>query len=549
MNPSEISPAHAQELGKYRLIAKLARGGMGDVYLAVAQGPGGFHKLVAVKEMRPDFAGDERYVAMFLEEARLAARLAHPNIVQTYEIGTDGGRHFMTMEYLEGRSLYRVHKQLSSRGGLPVGAHLRVIAEALLGLHYAHELRGFDGEALAIVHRDVSPLNVFVTFDGQAKLLDFGIAKAADSSLETQAGVLKGRLAYMAPEQATGGAVDRRADLYAVGVMIWEAVAGRRMWPGLSDVEIFTRALGDGPPALLAVCPGAPPELAAICARALARRPDDRFPTAAALLEDLDRHLRRRHDAVSMRELGALVSGAFEPERRQMNATIEEALAHLHAGPQSGVMTARSTGAARPSRIDSTRPTDPPEDIANLASFLGATPSRAPASEQRPRPTSARPPLPTIAEGMAPGRRRRRMWIIVAGGAAALGVGAGVAMVRGGLGATVRVSEPPRATMPAPEPVSVGAPESALAPSASAPALKAALAPERPPTTAPSLVALAPAIQRPKVVKVVVAPAAPAVPAPAPAPPTTTAPRTEIDPPVGRAPLHPIVTTNPYGSP
>lgn len=338
MTSTGRSPLCAPELGRYRLVAELARGGMGNVYLAIAQGPGGFNKLLVVKELKPEFAEDETYVAMFLEEARLAARLTHPNIVQTNEVGSDGPRHYMIMEYLDGRSLYRVVRHLGREGGLPVGAHLRVISEALLGLHYAHELCGFDGESLNIVHRDVSPLNVVVTFDGQSKVLDFGIAKAADSSLETQAGVLKGRVAYMAPEQACGDKVDRRADVFAAGVMIWEAAAARRMWPQMSDVEILSQMLREGPPRLRSVCPDAPPDLDAICARALALEPDGRYANAAALFEDLETHLAKRDDALSMRQIGALVSRSFAAERKRMNAVIDESLVRARGGSRSGVM-------------------------------------------------------------------------------------------------------------------------------------------------------------------------------------------------------------------
>jgi serine/threonine protein kinase len=608
MTSHAINPADAPELGKYRLIAKLARGGMGDVYLAVAQGPGGFHKLLAVKEMRPEFVSDERYVTMFLEEARLAARLHHPNIVQTNEVGTDGGRHYMTMEYLDGRSLYRVGKQFAKkRGGLPLGAHLRVIAEALLGLHYAHELCGFDGDPLGIVHRDVSPLNVFVTFDGQAKVLDFGIAKSVDSSIETQAGILKGRLAYMAPEQACASPVDRRADVYAAGVVIWEAVAGRRLWPGMGDVEIYTRTIGEGPPALLSVCPTAPPELAAVCDRAMARRPEDRYPSAAALLEDLDRHLRKRDDSVSMRELGAMVSAAFEDERRQMNATIEEALIALRAGPQSGVMSTRTTEGSvsrDPARVSIIR-----DELANLASLLSATPSR-PASAQgasrddrddRDRPLqpfrSYRPPVPTLVEGSARARRRKKRrsaaTVLALGFAAIASVGAGMIMLRSGRAGLY-------ATVAAPAAAAVGAVQgnaregaaggAGLVPATAIPTATAAPSPSSTPTpilTGPARAAgFAPgtgvatgggngatqSAARPAASAHAAAPAGSAAPgarparpdpargsagstegAPTPSPvafPATSAaaPRPEGDPSGGHAPLHPIVTSNPYGA-
>jgi serine/threonine protein kinase len=311
---------------------------MGDVYLAAAQGPGGFNKLLAVKELKNDLSDDDSYVAMFLEEARLAARLIHPNIVQTNEIGSEGNRHFMVMEYLDGRSLHRIEKRLGKPGPFTVGAHLRVIADALLGLHHAHEMRDFDGEPLDIVHRDVSPLNVFVTFDGQVKVLDFGIAKAVDSSLKTETGVLKGRVAYMAPEHAWGAKVDRRADVYAVGVMIWEAAARRRLWPGMPDVEILARIFREGPPSLRAVRPDVPEELDAICARAMAKYAIDRHPTAADLLEDLESHLAHRDDMVTTREIGTLASHAFAEERTKMTAAIERTLSRLRGGPRSGVM-------------------------------------------------------------------------------------------------------------------------------------------------------------------------------------------------------------------
>ncbi|HXX67550.1 MAG TPA: serine/threonine-protein kinase [Polyangiaceae bacterium] len=422
------SEALATDIGRYRVVAELARGGMGNVYLAIAQGPGGFNKLVAVKELKPEFCEDETYVAMFLEEARLAARLTHPNIVQTYEVGSDGSRHFMIMEYLDGRTLYRIARHLTRYDGFPVGAHLRIIAEALIGLHYAHELCDFDGQSLQIVHRDVSPLNVFLTFDGQTKVVDFGIAKAVDSSLETRTGILKGRIAYMAPEQACGGKVDRRADVYSGGVMIWEAAAGRRLWPKMTDVEVLSHVLREGPPSLRSACPTAPAELDAICARAMARQADDRYPSAAALVEDLQAHLARRHDAMPMREIGALIGRSFEAERRKMSAMIEESIVRVRDSPQSDrlAIANRTSGTQTVSIVRAQR-----DDLGSLPSLLAHTPSSDPsfrladAAASRVATDARR-----VAGVTAPTGRSPLMWLGATTAACVVSTAAALALTR-----------------------------------------------------------------------------------------------------------------------
>jgi serine/threonine-protein kinase len=564
MNATGISAVVTPEIGKYHLIAELARGGMGNVYLAIAQGPGGFHKLLVVKELRPEFADDETYVAMFLEEARLAARLTHPNIVQTNEVGSDGSRHYMIMEYLDGRSLHRISKYLARRGGFPVGAHLRVIAEGLQGLHYAHELAGFDGEPLGIVHRDVSPLNLLVTFDGQAKVLDFGIAKAADSSLETQAGVLKGRIAYMAPEHVRGGKCDRRVDVYAAGVMIWEAAAGRRLWHGMSDVEILTKTLGEGAPRLRSVNPTAPSELDALCARALSPKPADRHPTAAALFADLEDHLHRRDDMTSMREIGAMIRGAFEPERQRMNGIIEDVVARMRSVPRSGVMP---TLALQPLGAG-TQTLSPfrglADDLASVSSLLAATPSAQLTSAERSVPSvsgvrTPRPTVPEVAEGYPPRRTHAPMPIAIG-----LAVGAclvlALAIVHSdsrGQGRDSKVpvqvpaaavTSPPYDTRPI-DPVPRATPSAVSAP---ADAPTAPLAASNP-TSAPRWVAhfrsTAPAALPQR---------APMRDPPEPGRSGSTSSdtsagsveplRPEVDPGGGRAPRRPIVTSNPYGT-
>ena len=311
-------------LGKYRLLAELGQGGMAKVYLALAQGPAGFNKLVVLKEIHGELAEDPDLITMFLDEARLAARLNHPNIVQTNEIGQDNGHYFIAMEYLEGQTYNRIFNRL--KGKLSLGMQLRAVAEALHGLHYAHELRDFDGSPLHVVHRDVSPHNIFVTYNGQVKVVDFGIAKALNSSTETRPGILKGKAAYMAPEQARGSKVDRRADLFAVGVMLWEIAAGHRMHRGEQQLTILQKLITGEIPRAAQASPDVHPRLAAIIDRALAERPDDRFSSAADLARELESMADELGDKAGVRELGALISAHFANDRQKVAAIVEEQL-------------------------------------------------------------------------------------------------------------------------------------------------------------------------------------------------------------------------------
>jgi serine/threonine-protein kinase len=537
----------AAEMGKYHRIAELARGGMGNVYLAVAHGPAGFSKLFAVKELKPELVEDEAFVAMFLDEARLAARLTHPNIVQTNEVGSEGNRPFMVMEFLDGRSLLHLRRRLGKK--LTVGAQLRILAEALLGLHYAHELCDFDGEPLGIVHRDISPLNVFVTFDGQTKVLDFGIAKMVGSSQETKTGILKGRIAYMAPEQASGMKIDRRADVYAAGVMLWEAAAGRRLWPGMSEVQILSHALRDGPPPLHAVRPDAPVDLAAICARAMAREREARYATAADLFEDLEAHLAKRVDATSIREIGQLASKEFADERRGMAAIIEEAIAHARHASQSGVMPtfeAQLAGTRSSSRVACN------DNSGSVATLLVRTPTsqHAVMCESAARPIHPRTAIaaPIVAEE-EPRRRspaRRLLATVAAAALLALAVFI-VAVLRAG----APVAQPVVAPAPSPAaPPPVREEPEVLDPVAPAPPLPAPVPSDTRRAGAPARGSSAPAhpakhasAAQPTVTAI--APAPPAAPPSAPLP----SPRPELDPAGGHAPLRPIVTSNPYGTP
>jgi branched-chain amino acid transport system substrate-binding protein len=310
--------------GKFRFIAEIGHGGMSEVFLALTQGGlGGFQKLVAVKLLRRDLAEDDDFRRMFLEEARLTARLSHPNVVQTNDVGEDLGRYYIAMEYLEGQTFERMRRARNAGKLFPLNMQVYMLSQVLAGLHYAHELADYDNMPLSIVHRDVTPSNIFITYDGQVKLVDFGIAKVLDSLNHTRVGVLKGKARYMAPEQIAGTSIDRRADVFSVGAMLWEMLSGSQIWNGRTENEIL-RLVSNGE---LPVPPReAPAQLQQICMKAMAYRAHDRYPTAEALRSDLDAYLALH--AVPNRDpgLGAAVTELFREERAQIRHLIETQL-------------------------------------------------------------------------------------------------------------------------------------------------------------------------------------------------------------------------------
>ncbi|AUX41934.1 uncharacterized protein SOCE26_033590 [Sorangium cellulosum] len=319
----------ARGFGRYRLIAKLGQGGMAEVFLAAHRGPLGFEKLVVIKRLKPGIATEPEVNAMFLDEARLAARLNHPNVVQTYECGQIDDQYYIVMEYLEGHSLDRICRKLDPSRHRAV--YLAILSDALAGLHYAHELMDFNGQPLHVVHRDISPHNIFVTYDGQAKVVDFGIAKWATRDADTSTGVVKGKIRYMAPEQALATMVDRRADIFSMGLIFWELVVGERFWGELSDVQILQRLTFGEIPQLRERWPAAPDQLERICSRALAMAPEDRYATAAQMREDIEAYITTMGRRPAAAEIGRLVGETFAHRRAEVRSAISEQLGKLHA--------------------------------------------------------------------------------------------------------------------------------------------------------------------------------------------------------------------------
>ncbi len=285
--PSLIGPG--TRLGRYEVIAHLASGGMANVYLGRAIGAAGFTRLVAIKCLHPHIAADQQFVSMFLDEARLAARIRHPNVVATLDLERSAEGLYLVMEYVEGDSLLGILRSTVKAGRpIPAGIAIRIMLDALAGLHAAHELTDDQGVPLQLVHRDVSPHNIMVGTDGVTRLTDFGIARAEERVSHTRDGQLKGKLSYMAPEQTTSDPVDRRVDIFTAGIVLWECLASKRLFRGTTDAEVLRSLLEHPIPRLREVSPAFPQALDDVVARALRRPVDERFDTAAEFAEALE---------------------------------------------------------------------------------------------------------------------------------------------------------------------------------------------------------------------------------------------------------------------
>lgn len=311
-HPPALHPG--ERLADYLLLHEIARGGMGDVWLAYRQGPSGFHKLVALKLIRGDLAAVPSFREMFLNEARIAALVNHPNIVQVFELGESAGVLHLAMEHIDGRSLARVLAALRARGRrLPIELAARIVADASAGLAHAAALRDGRGRPLGLVHCDVSPANLLVTFSGQVKLIDFGLARLRRSAeLETGIGGLKGTLAYMAPETLEGAPSGFRTDVYALGYILYEAALGRRPHADAATIAEMLVARQRPPIRPRQIDPTFPAALEAIVLRAIERDPMQRYGDAAALRDDLEAYLSAVGGASAFR-LGRLTEELFPP--------------------------------------------------------------------------------------------------------------------------------------------------------------------------------------------------------------------------------------------
>jgi serine/threonine-protein kinase len=319
---------------RYRVIERLESGGMAEVFRAESEGLQGFRKQVAIKRVLPHLSQKKKFISMFLDEARLSAHLSHSNCVQVFDIGVGDAAFFIVMEFVDGANLKTIVDHIKNRGrDFPVEAAVYIALEVTKGLAYAHELTDASGVPLHIVHRDMSPPNVLVTKHGELKIVDFGLAKATSQLERSEPGIIKGKFSYLSPEAAMGQEVDARTDIFAVGIILWELLAGQRLFLGETDFQTVKKVQAAQVPPITQINPKAPPELERIIGRALARDPAHRYPTARALGMDLSQFMFRYGVAVSTFDIEQLVKGAMKARQRErpketslIGSLIEEAL-------------------------------------------------------------------------------------------------------------------------------------------------------------------------------------------------------------------------------
>jgi serine/threonine-protein kinase len=315
-----VSGSQPLVVGRYSLHSEIASGGMATVHLGRLAGPVGFSRTVAIKRLHAQFAKDPEFVAMFLDEARLAARIQHPNVVSIIDVVAERGELLLVMDYIQGESLAKLMRAENKRGTqMAPNLACKIMSEVLAGLHGAHEVKNERGVPLEVVHRDVSPQNILVGVDGVAHLIDFGVAKASERAHCTREGMVKGKLAYMAPEQIRAGVVDRRTDLYSVGVVLWEALTGQRLFQG-GDASLMYAVLSEPvrPPSV--VVPGlSTTALDGVVMKAIDRDPNKRYATALEMADALEQAIRPSTSREVGRWLEQLVASSLERRARMVS--------------------------------------------------------------------------------------------------------------------------------------------------------------------------------------------------------------------------------------
>ncbi len=525
----------AKRLGRYELCFELASGGMATVYLArmIAPDDASLERLVALKLIHRHLAKEASFREMFLDEARIVSRINHPNVCTVYDFGEERGIHYIAMELLEGESLYTITKSVAKmsdaqRPKLWPAYCARIVADAAEGLHAAHESKGARGEPLQIVHRDVSPQNIFVNFDGSVRVVDFGIARAIDRQHHTTTGALKGKFNYLAPEQITSHTYDRRVDIWALGVVLWEILTRKRLFRRETEFATIdaVRTMPIRPPS--EVAPSVPKELDPIVMKALERTPSKRYATARELGRDLRKFLMSMSEPVEMAEVAEFMRSSFAEEYASRRTLMEIAL----AGATRSVPQVGRVGGERSGTHDA---------ITAIKAVADGSKSDE-AAEPAPVEEGPAPPAPIEAPPAPAPRSASRAFVIGAAVFAVVGLGLGAA-----LGLTLaggsEEGEPDDGLAAVTPAQAVDAPPTARGARPETPARAASSASDTPPATpAPAAQVEAPAIAA------VVAPPAPAAEtavAPAPVRPERTARAASPSRAVRPAPARPAAPAEP----
>ncbi len=335
----------SRQFGRFQLLMEMAHGGMATLFLGRIQGPEQFERLVAIKKIHDHLADEAEFIDMFLDEARITALIHHPNVATVFDLGQVEGAYFIAMEYIHGENLTAVLRASArQRRRLPWEFAARIVADAAAGLHAAHEIKGPDGKPLGVVHRDVSPQNILVSYDGHVKVVDFGIAFAAERISHTTAGTLKGKVSYMSPEQTMRGQVDRRSDVFSLGIILFEAVCLKRLFREESEAAALLRVREADVPKPRSIRPDIPPELERIILKALAKNPEDRYQTAEELEEALNKLLVSRGKVVGPPQIAKLMERLFYDKKKLKDEQIHKALESTEGAPIEAFGMAGTTG-------------------------------------------------------------------------------------------------------------------------------------------------------------------------------------------------------------
>ena len=383
--------------GKYLLLERLNVGGMAEVFVAKAFGVEGFERILAIKKILPTMAEDEEFITMFIDEARISVQLNHANVVHIHELGKHDDAYYIAMEYVPGKDLRSLLERFRRRKEImPTAMAVYCATKICEGLDYAHRKKDARGQELFIIHRDVSPQNILISFEGEVKIIDFGIAKAANRSQKTQAGILKGKFGYMSPEQVRGLPIDRRSDIFAVGVIIYEMLTGEKLFVGESDFSTLEKVRNAEVPAPRQYNPNIPAGLEKVVMKGLAREAEERYQWASDLQEDLMRFLLAGDAIYSGKHLAAFMKDAFAEDVLRENEKME-----------------RFAGVEKPDSMESSTVSAPPK---------APTPAPAPAPPPAaPRRNTAQPSAAISALSGSAGGRRPTKDVAVATGSGAVG--------------------------------------------------------------------------------------------------------------------------------